>query len=347
MARGINGRGARGMGDRREGLLLWWSVLGIMVSLTCSLLTAPLPVAAQAAHVPRIGVLAMEGGMVATPDRFQAEFREALRERGYVEGQTLRVDYRWVAAGQAERLNDLAAELVRLPVDLIVAVSTPAAQAAKRATRTIPIVFIAGDPVGTGLVASLARPGGHVTGVSGIGAEIGGKCLEFLREIVPALTHVAVLVHATDPFARPFLEDIQAAAQPIGMRIHPVGVQGEEEFDGAFTAMVHAGVEAVIIQLLLATPRAAALAVQHRLPAIATSETFAAAGGLMAYGSTSAWRAQSVVTYVDKILKGAKPADLPVQRPMQFALVLNLKTAQALGLTIPPSLLFQADGVIQ
>jgi putative ABC transport system substrate-binding protein len=326
---------------------MWWSTVGVIVSLTCSLLASPLPVEAQPAHVPRIGVLAMEGGMVATPERFQVEFREALRERGYVEGQTLLVDYRWVAAGQADRLNDLAMELVRLPVDLIVAVSTPASQAAKRATPAIPIVFIAGDPVGTGLVASLARPGGNITGVTGIGAEIGGKCIELLRELLPAMTHVAVLVHATNPFARPFLEDIQAAAQPVGVRIHPVIVQGEEEFDGAFTAMVHEGVGAVIVQLILATPRAAALAVQHRLPAMATSEAFAEAGGLMTYGSKSAWRWQSVVTYVDQILKGAKPADLPVQRPMQFDLVINLQTAKALGLTIPPSLLFQADEVIK
>jgi ABC-type uncharacterized transport system substrate-binding protein len=320
----------------------------IALLLTLALFVAPLAAQAQQpTKIPRIGVLAMEGGMVATPDRFQAEFREALRERGYVEGQTMLVDYRWVAAGQADRLNDLAAELVRLPVDLIVAVSTPAAQAAKRTTLAIPIVFLAGDPVGTGLVASLARPGGHVTGVTGIGAEIGGKCLELLRELLPAVTHVAVLVHATDPFARPFLEDIQAAAQPVGVRIHPVGVQGEEEFDGAFTAMVHEGVTAVIVQLILATPRAAALAVQHRLPAMATSEAFAESGGLMTYGPKSAWRWQSVVTYVDKILKGAKPADLPVQRPMTFELVINLKTAQALGLTIPSSLLFQATEVIR
>jgi ABC-type uncharacterized transport system substrate-binding protein len=328
-------------------MLMWWSTVGVLVSLTCGLFASPLPMAAQPVHVPRLGVLALEGGLVATPDRFQAEFRAALRERGYVEGQTLRVDYRWVAAGHADRLDDLAAELVRLPVDLLVAVSTPAAQAAKRATPAIPIVFFAGDPVGSGLVASLARPGGHVTGVTGIGAEIGGKCLELLRELVPAVTQVAVLVHATDPFARPFLEDIQAAAQPVGVRIHPVLVQGEEEFDSAFTAMGHAGVGAVIVQLLLATPRAAALAVQHRLPAMATSEAFAAAGGLMSYGTKSAWRWQSVATYVDKILKGAKPADLPVQRPMKFELVINLKTAQALGLTIPPSLLFQADEVIK
>jgi putative tryptophan/tyrosine transport system substrate-binding protein len=326
---------------------MWWRTIGVMVALTLSLLAVPLPMEAQPAHVPRIGVLAMEGGMVGHAGTFQAEFREALRERGYVEGQTIHVDYRWVAAGQTDGLNDLAAELVRLPVDLIVAVSTPAAQAAKRATPAIPIIFLAGDPVGTGLVASLARPGGHVTGVTGIGAEIGGKCLELLRELVPAVTQVAVLVHATDPFARPFLEDIQAAAQPIGVRIHPVAVQGEEEFDGAFTAMVHERVGAVIIQLILATPRAAALAVQHRLPAMATSAAFAEVGGLMTYGTKSTWRWQSVVTYVDKILKGATPADLPVQRPMKFELVINLKTAKALGITIPPLFLFRADEVIQ
>jgi putative ABC transport system substrate-binding protein len=154
-------------------------------------------------------------------------------------------------------------------------------------------------------------------------------------------------VHAPDPFARPCLADIQAAAQPMGVRIHPAVVQGEEEFERAFTAMGHAGVGAVIVQLLLATPRAAAQAVQHRLPAMATSEAFAEAGGLMAYGTKRAWRWQSVVTYVDQILKGATPADLPVQRPMQFALVLNLTTAQALGLTIPPTLLFQADEIIR
>jgi putative tryptophan/tyrosine transport system substrate-binding protein len=320
----------------------------LLATLALTILVAPLATTAQQpTRVPRIGVLAMEGGMVATPERFQTEFREALRERGYVEGQTILVDYRWVAAGHADRLNDLAAALVRLPVDLLVAVSTPAAQAAKRATLTIPIVFLAGDPVGTGLVASLAQPGGHVTGVTGIGAEIGGKCLELLRELVAAVTRVAVLVHATDPFARPFLEDIQAAAQPVGVRVHPVFVQGEEEFDGAFTAMVHEGVGAVIVQLLLATPRAAALAVQHRLPAMATSAAFAEAGGLMTYGPKSAWRWQSVVTYVDKILKGAKPADLPVQRPMTFELVINLKTAKALGLTMPSSLLFQATEVIR
>ena len=322
---------------------MWWSTIGVIVALTCSILAASLVVEAQSAPVPRIGVLSL----APTPERDQALLREGLREQGYVEGQNILVEYRWAAPGQADRLNDLAAELVRLPVDLIVAVSTPASQAAKRATLAIPIVFIAGDPVGTGLVASLARPGWNVTGVTGIGAEIGGKCLELLREVVPAVTHVAVLVLATDPFARPFLAHIQSEAQGVSVRIHPVVVRGDEELDGAFAAMVTEGVGAVIIQPNLATPRAAALAVQHHLPAIAPSEAFAEAGGLMTYGSKSAWRWRSLVTYVDKILKGATPADLPVQRPMKFDLVINLKTAQALGLTIPPPLLFQADEVIK
>ena len=190
------------------------------------------------------------------------------------------------------------------------------------------------------MVASLARPGGQVTGGTGIGAEIGGKCFELLRELLPAVTCVAVLVRATDRFARSFLEDIQAAAQPVG-------VQGEEEFDGAFTAMGHAGVGAVIVQLILATPRAAALAVQHRLPAMATSAAFAEAGGLMTYGPKRAWRWQSVVTYVDKILKGAKPAELPVEQPTKFEFVINLKAAKQIGLTIPPNVLARADRVIR
>jgi putative ABC transport system substrate-binding protein len=310
--------------------------IGFLVPLALILLVAPLAAEAPTAPVPRVGVLAVEGGLVAAPERFQAEFREALRAHGYVEGETLRVDYRWVAAGQTERLNDLAVELVRLPVDLLVALNTAAAQAAKHATTVIPIVFNAGDPVGTGLVASLTRPGGNLTGITGIAAELGGECLDLLRELLPTVTDVAALVHTTDPFARPFLEQIQATARSVGVQIQPVGVGGAEEFDGAFTAMVTAGAGAVIIHPILATSRAAALAMQHHLPTISLSEPFAEAGGLMTYAANQAGRWRSLATYVDKILKGTKPADLPVERPMQFDLVINLKTAQALGLTIPP-----------
>jgi putative ABC transport system substrate-binding protein len=238
-------------------------------------------------------------------------------------------------------------ELVQLPVDLLVAVNTPAAHAAKRATTALPIVFSAGDPVGTGLVASLARPGGNITGVGGSAVELGGKCLELLQELLPTLTRVAALVHATDPFARSFLAHIESAAQSLGVQVQPVVVRGAEEFDGAFMAMMQEEAGAVIIQPLLATPHAAALAVQHHLPAMSLPPTFAEAGGLMTYASNRAENWRGIATYVDKILKGTKPADLPVLRAMKFDLVINLKTAQSLGITIPPSLLFQADRVIQ
>jgi putative tryptophan/tyrosine transport system substrate-binding protein len=322
---------------------MWWNTVGVIVTLTLSVLAAPLTIEAQPANVPRIGVL----GLVSTPERDQAQFREGLRERGYVEGQNILVEYRWVAAGQADRLNDLAVEFVRLPVDLIVALSTPSVQAAKRATPTIPIVMIAGDPIETGLVASLARPGGNITGIAAMTAELGGKCFALLRELLPAVTRVVVLLHATDPFAKPFLEHIESAAQSVGVSIQRVVVRGDEALDSAFTAMVTERAGAVIVQPILATSRAAELAVQHHLPAIAPRLAFAEVGGLMAYAASRASYWRSVATYVDKILKGAKPADLPVERPVQFDLVLNLKTAQALGITLPPLLLFQADEVIQ
>jgi putative ABC transport system substrate-binding protein len=322
---------------------MWWRTVGVIVTLTLRLLAAPLAGEAQPAKVPRIGVL----GLVSTPERDQTQFREGLHERGYIEGQSILVDDRWVAAGQADRLNDLAVEFVRLPVDLIVALSTPSVQAAKRATTVLPIVMSAADPVETGLVASLARPGANITGIAAMTTELGGKCVELLRELQPAVPHVAVLVHTTDPFARPFLEHIQAAAGSVGVQVYPVVVRGDEELDGAFRAMVQEGVGAVIVQPILATPRAAALAIQHHLPAIAPRLAFAEVGGLMAYAANRASLWRSVAAYVDKILKGAKPADLPVERPMQFDLVINLKTAQALGITLPPLLLFQAAQVIQ
>jgi putative tryptophan/tyrosine transport system substrate-binding protein len=325
-------------------MIMWCSTVGVIVTLTLSLLTAPLAAQAQPAKVPRIGVL----GLIPRPERVLVPFREGLRERGYVEGQNILVEYRWVAAGQADRLNDLAVELVRLQVDLIVAVSTPASQAAQRATTAIPIVMLAGDPVGTGLVASLARPGGNITGISAMTADIGGKSLDLLRELLPTVTHVAALVHATDPFARLFLEHIQSAAQGVSVRIQPVVVRGAEEFDSAFAAMVTERAGAVIVQPSLATQHAADLAVQHHLPAISPSMGSAEAGGLMSYLSNTADNFLSgIPRYVAKILKGAKPADLPVEQAMKFELVINLKTAKALGLTIPPTLLFQADEVIQ
>jgi putative ABC transport system substrate-binding protein len=315
-----------------------------MLTLTLGLLVVPLAAEAQQqTHVPHIGVLVS----IPTPELFQEQFREGLRELGYTEGQNIHVDYRWAAARQVERLNDLAAELVHLKVDLIVALYTPSAHAAKRATTAIPIAILSGDPLGSGLVPSLAHPDGNITGLSVLTTDLGGKCLELLRELLPAVTSVAALVHTTDPFAKPFLENIQATARSVGVQIHPVVVQGDEELDGAFAAMVTARAGAVIIQPNLATQRAADLAVQHHLPAMSLWRAFANAGGLMSYGANEEAAYRRIAVYVDRMLKGAKPADLPVEQPTKFEFVINLKTAKTLGLTIPPMLLFQADEVIR
>ena len=323
---------------------MWGSSVVVIVTFTLSILVAPLAVEAQQpAHVPSIGVLLS----IPMPALFQERFREGLRDLGYTEGQNILVDYRSAAPTQVDRLNDLAAEFVQRKVDIIVALYTPSAQAAKRATTEIPVVIISGDPLGTGLVASLAHPGGNVTGVSAMTTESGGKCLELLRDLLPAVTHVAALVHPTDPFARPFLEQIQSDARGIGVQIQPVVARGDEDLDEAFAAMVTAGAGAVIIQPNLATPRAAALAMQHHLPTVSLSRAFAYTGLLMSYGGSEAEAYRQTTVYVDRILKGAKPADLPVEQPVKFELVINLKTAKALGLTIPPTLLFQADEVIK
>ena len=320
------------------------STLSFILTLTLGCLVAPLVAAAQQpTHVPHIGVLVS----IPTPELFQEQFRVGLRELGYAEGQNIHVDYRWAAARQVERLNDLAAEFVRLKVDLIVAMATPSAHAAKRATTAIPIVMFSGDPLGSGLVTSLAHPEGNITGLAVLTSDLGGKCLELLRELLPAVTSVAALVHATDPFAKPFLEQIQATARSVGVQIHPVVVQGDEDLDKAFATMVTAQAGAVIIQPVLATQRAADLAVQHHLPAMSLWRWWANAGGLMAYGSNEEAAFRRVAYYVDRLLKGAKPADLPVEQPTKFEFVINLKTAQALGLTIPPTLLFQADEVLR
>jgi putative ABC transport system substrate-binding protein len=299
---------------------------------------------AQPGKVPRIGVFVLDD-----PDTVLATFREGLRGLGHIEGRNVAVEYR-SAGGQVDRLTDLAAELVRLNVDVIVAQGTLVVQAAKRATAEIPIVMApAGDPVGTGLVATLGRPGGNVTGLSATSVDLGGKLLGLIKELRPGVTRVAVLVHATDPLARPFKEQIQSAAGGVGVRLQPVVVHGADEFDGAFAAMVRERTGAVVIQPMLATRRAADLAAKHRLLSITTgvsTKAFPASGGLMSYGANPAEFYRRAAVFVDKILKGAKPADLPVEQPTKFEFVINLKTAKALGLTIPPSLLLRADQVI-
>ena len=320
-------------------------------ALTGSLLAAPLAAGAQqVGKVSRIGYLSA-GSDTANP-RVREAFRQGLRELGWVEGQNIIIEYRW-AEGRFDRLPDLAAELVRLKVDVLVAAPTPAALAAKNATGTIPIVGMSlTDPIGLGLVASLARPGGNVTGVSySVGAEIFGKDLELLKEVVPRVRRVAVLSNPASP-ARPLtISNVKDAARSLGLQLQLLEARGPRDFDGAFAAMAKERVGALLVvtdpAFIPHRARLVDLAVKNRLPSIFTQREDAEAGGLMSYGPRLSDLHRRGATYVDKILKGAKPADLPVEEPTKFELVINLKTAKALGLTIPPSLLQRADQVIE
>lgn len=256
------------------------------------------------------------------------------------------------ADGKVERLAVLAAELVRLKVDAIVTAGTAAAQAARQATATIPIVMAtSGDPVGVGLVASLARPGGNVTGVSTLNVELGAKRLQLAREVVPGASRLAILGDAGSPTSVSGIRETQAAARALGVHLHAVSVRGPAELDGAFSMIARERPAALIV-----TPsavffgerrRLATLAVKHRLPTVSGSREYAEAGGLIAYGADRAEALRRAAVYVDKILKGARPGDLPIEQPTTFELVVKLKTAKALGLTIPPSVLLRADQIIQ
>ena len=300
------------------------------------------PFAAQAQQrVPRMGILLVSG-----PD-FMGPFQQELRNLGYVEGKNIQIEVR-SAQGKADRLPELAAELVRSKVDVIVASVTPAVTAAKNATREIPIIMApAGDPIGTGLIVSLARPGGNITGLSGTSAELSAKCLELIREIVPAARRVAVVGNASDPFSKPFLEEIQKGAPTVRLEIQPLMVRGNDELDGAFAAMVRERADAVIVQGNIPIQSSVDLALKNRLPLLSSNKFVTQAGGLASYSASLTERARAVAGYVDKILKGAKPAELPVQQPTTFDLTINLKTAKALGLTISPTLLNRADEVIE
>jgi len=316
------------------------------------LLAAPLAAdAQQAAKIARIGYLA--SNLAASP-RLHEAFLQGLRDLGYVEGRNVVIEYR-DAEGKYERLPALAAELVALKVDVIVVGAAPQALAARQATRTLPIVFAAaGDPVGSGLVTSLARPGGNVTGLSNLGAELVGKCLEQLTQAVPGVSRVAVLwqpgvlPERTD---KDMLKGADVAARALGVRLQVVEARGPADFDRAFSDMTRARAGALTalpsIMFFNERRRLADLAAKHRLPAVYQVREFVDAGGLMSYGPNPADLYRRAATYVDRILKGAKPADLPVEQPTKFELVINLKTAKALGLTIPPSVLGRADQVIQ
>jgi ABC-type uncharacterized transport system substrate-binding protein len=322
----------------------------LMVTLTVSLLAAPLAAQAQQAdRVARIGVLGHSSAS-ASAGRIEA-FRQGLRDLGHVEGKNVALEYRW-SEGKQDRLPELAKELVRRKVDVIVTHSV-GVLAAKDATTTIPIVMaIAGDPVATGLVASLARPGGNVTGLS-LGTEDGlsGKRLQLLTEAAPKLSRVGVLWNRANPGVTSQIADIRSAASILGVRLQLVEFRGSDELEGALASLAATRSDALIVPADAAAfqqrARVIAFTARNRLPAIYAQRETVQDGGLMAYASSQIDLWRRAATYVDKILKGAKPGDLPVEQPTKFELVINLKTAKALGLTIPPALLAQANEVIQ
>ena len=304
----------------------------------------------QSEKEPRIGYLRVTSPSDRPP--LLDAFRQGLRELRWVEGQNIVIDYRY-AEGRVDRLPDLAAELVRLKVDLIVSEGTQGVTAAKNATETIPIVMIAvRDPVGTGLIASLARPGGNVTGVSGYASlEIVAKQLELLKETVPKITRVAILSNPTNAYHQLAIREVNVAARSLGVQLQLLDARGPNEFDGAFVAMAKERVGALLVlsdvMLNSHRSRVADLAARNRLPAVYGVRESVEAGGLMSYGPSFLDLYRRSTACVDKILKGAKPGDLPVEQPSKFELVINLKAASTLGLTVPPSLLQRADEVIQ
>jgi putative tryptophan/tyrosine transport system substrate-binding protein len=328
---------------------MWYSVVGCIVTLTLSFLAAPPAAAAQpSAKVATIGYLAMTAG-AGSP--WTEAFRQGLQDLGYVEGKTIAMTYR-SAEGKPDRLPALAAELVQLPVDVIVAASSQVAQVAKDTTTTIPIVMVAGaDPVAIGLGASLARPGGNLTGLTLMSAELAGKQLELLKEAMGSLGRVAVLWNARDAAMTNIFSEIQTAAPVLGVTVQPLGVHEAKDIDRAIATMTEERPDALFMITDVLTSRytrqVVDFAVQHQLPTMFQGSGPVAEGGLIFYGASLTDTYRRAAYYVDRILKGAKPGDLPVEQPMKFELILNLKTAKALGLTIPPTLLFQADEVIK
>jgi putative tryptophan/tyrosine transport system substrate-binding protein len=324
----------------------------LVITLTLAVLVAPVAAGVQQpeTHVHRIGLLSSRSPLAARP--YVEAFQQGLRGLGYAEGQNLAIEYRYAEA-MAERLSELAAELVRLPVEVIVAGGAEAIRAAQHATRTIPIVMAGtGDPVAAGFVASLARPRGNITGLSDLSVEIPGKRLEILKETVPQSARIAVLVDPAASYHDSKMHSLTVAARALGVHLHVVELRRADELDSASAAMTHDGADALTVMEsgplhLGLRGRTVDLAAQHRLPAMYERKETVAAGGFMSYGANIPENYRRAATYVDKILKGAKPADLPVEQPTTFELVVNLKTAQALGFTIPPTLLFQATEVIR
>jgi len=319
--------------------------------LTLLLLTVSIVDAQQPKKVPRIGYLSGRGDP-STPDPLADAFRQGLRDLGYIEGKNILVEYRY-AEGKLDRIPSLVAELVQLKVDVLVSPTLPAIRAAKQTTKTIPIVMLTNvDPVATGIVDSLARPGGNITGLARFMTELSGKRLELLKEVVPKISHVGVLWDADDPDAAIGFKEYEAAARALKIQLQSLEVRGPNpDLEGAFQAAAKGRASALITVrnlLLLRYPkRIADLAIKNRLPSMYEGSDFVETGGLMSYSSSDAESFRRAATYVDKILKGAKPADLPVEQPTKFEFIINLKAAKQIGLTIPPNVLARADRVIR
>ena len=305
--------------------------------------------AQQSARVPTIGFLGAEAA--STNQHFFDAFRHGMREHGYLDGRNIAFVERW-AGGRSERFPELVGELLSLGVNVIVAVSVPAAVAAKHGTATIPIVFIASDPLGTGLVAGLARPGGNLTGFSlFLGDEFSSKWLELLKKTVPSVSRVAVLWNPTNPASSHYMTVLQGAAENLGVVLELQAVNAPDQFERAFATIVEARAQALVVVVDPLTVRyrgrIVELAAANQLPAMYGFREFVDAGGLISYGVNVPYLCQRAAVYVDKIIKGATPAELPVEQPTRFELVINLKTAKALGIEVPPMLLALANEVIE
>jgi putative ABC transport system substrate-binding protein len=329
----------------------WGEARTTILCLLC-ITIAMVPAAIAEAQQPKVARIGFLGN--STPEleaNLIEPFREGLRELGYVEGKNLAIEWRW-AEGKYERFPALIAELIASKVDLIVTAGTPASLAVKKATTTIPLVMIAvGDPVGSGLIASLAHPGGNITGLTSISPELDGKRLELLREVVPNISHVAVMWNPTSPLQVIAEKATRAAAQSMGIKILSLGVKADEQFDHAFATLrkEKPGALLVLADRLFLHNRARIMefAIQKRLPGVHAYVELVEAGGLMSYGPSYSGMHKRAAYYVDKILKGTHPADLPVEAPAKFELVVNLKAAKQIGVSIPPSVLYRADRVIK
>jgi putative tryptophan/tyrosine transport system substrate-binding protein len=326
--------------QRREFITLFGGIL------------AAWPLAARAqqpAKIPRIGFL---GNSTATMEaNLIGPLRDGLRELGYEEGRNVIIEFRW-ADGKYDQFPALVAELLAAKVDVIITAGTPATLAIKKATSTVPLVFIAvGDPVGTGVVPNLGRPGGNITGLSSIAPDLEGKRLELLREVVPKLSHVAFFLNPANAFHTASMRQARVAAQSLGIKLQPMEVNKSEQLDGAFASIVKEKPDALLILadrvFLHNRKRMMEFAIQQRLPSVNAYRELVEAGGLISYGPSYEDMHRRAAVYVDKILKGTKPADLPIEQPTKFTLLINLKTAKTLGLTVPPTLVARADELIE